>query len=154
MKYSTVRFKEMVIRMTTKDYLNQLRNMKNAIIRSQERIDEKRSMLTSISVKTSDERVQSSSNPDKMAMMISDILDSEAELQVYIRDCMQKEREISQQIESIEDWRYREILYWRYVIGEPFEKIAVNRMNLTFRHVMRLHKQALKVFEEKYRNYY
>ena len=140
--------------MTTKDYLNQLRNMKNAIIRSQERIDEKRNMLTSISVKTSDERVQSSSNPDKMAMMISDILDSEAELQVYIRDCMQKEREISHQIESIEDWRYREILYWRYVIGETFEKIAVNRMNLTFRHVMRLHKQALKDFEDKYRNYY
>lgn len=140
--------------MTTKDYLNQLRNMKNAIIRSQERIDEKRNMLTSISVKTSDERVQSSSNPDKMAMMISDILDSEAELQVYIRDCMQKEREISQQIESLEDWRYREILYWRYVIGEPFEKIAVNRMNLTFRHVMRLHKQAIKEFESKYRNYY
>lgn len=140
--------------MTTKDYLNQIRNMKNAIIRSQERIDEKRSMLTSISVKTSDERVQSSSNPDKVAMMVADILDSEAELQVYIRNCMQTEREISQQIESLEDWRYREILYWRYVIGEPFEKIAVNRMNLTFRHVMRLHKQAIKEFEGKYRNYY
>ena len=140
--------------MTTKDYLNQIRDMRQKIKRTQENIDAKRELLTSISVKSDGERVQSSSDPDKMAMMVADILDREAELQVFISNYIQKEREIAYQIDSLEDWHSRELLQWRYVQCETFEKIAGDRMNITFRHIMRLHKIALRDFENKYGEFY
>lgn len=140
--------------MTTKDYLNQIRDAKSKIARAQERINEKRNLLTSISVSTENEHVQSSSDPDKIAVMIADILDMESELQVVVNESLQLEREIAHQIDTIEDWRLRELLHWRYVCCKTFDNIAYERMHITFRYALMLHKKALRAFEERYGEYY
>ena len=113
-----------------------------------------RNMLTSISVRTDDERVQSSSDPDKIGSMISDILDRESELKTLVEAFLRKEKEISEQIDSMENSRQREILHWRYIECLPLEKVAVNYMEISFRHATRIHGQALIEFEKKFgKNY-
>ena len=140
--------------MTTKEYLWQIKDMKRRVAEKQSEIDSMRNMLTSISVRTDDERVQSSSDPDKIGSMISDILDRESELKTLVEAFLRKEKEISEQIDSIENSRQREILHWRYVECLPLEKVAVNYMEISFRHATRIHGQALIEFEKKFgKNY-
>ena len=140
--------------MTTKEYLWQIKDMKRRVAEKQSEIDSMRNMLTSISVRTDDERVQSSSDPDKIGSMISDILDRESELKVLVEAFLRKEKEISEQIDSMENSRQREILHWRYVECLPLEKVAVNYMEISFRHATRIHGQALIEFEKKFgKNY-
>ena len=140
--------------MTTKEYLWQIKDMKRRVAEKQSEIDSMRNMLTSISVRTDDERVQSSSDPDKIGSMISDILDRESELKVLVEAFLRKEKEISEQIDGMENSRQREILHWRYVECLPLEKVAVNYMEISFRHATRIHGQALIEFEKKFgKNY-
>ena len=140
--------------MTTKEYLWQIKDMKRRVAEKQSEIDSMRNMLTSISIRTDDERVQSSSDPDKIGSMISDILDRESELKTLVEAFLRKEKEISEQIDGMENSRQREILHWRYVECLPLEKVAVNYMEISFRHATRIHGQALIEFEKKFgKNY-
>ena len=140
--------------MTTKEYLWQIKDMKRRVAEKQSEIDSMRNMLTSISVRTDDERVQSSSDPDKIGSMISDILDRESELKTLVEAFLRKEKEISEQIDSMENSRQREILHWRYIECLPLEKVAVNYMEISFRHATRIHGQALIEFDKKFgKNY-
>ena len=140
--------------MTTKEYLSQIKDMRDRIKEKQAQIDNLRSLLTSISVNTENERVSSSSDPDKIGKMISNILDREAELKVYIDEYLQKEKEISCQIDSLKNPKCRAILHWRYVECARFEDIANVVMQQTTRHILRLHGQALKEFEEEYQEFF
>ena len=140
--------------MTTKEYLWQIKDMKRRVAEKQSEIDSMRNMLTSISVRTDDERVQSSSDPDKIGSMISDILDRESELKTLVEAFLRKEKEISEQIDSMENSRQRESLHWRYIECLPLEKVAVNYMEISFRHATRIHGQALIEFDKKFgKNY-
>ena len=56
---------------------------------------------------------------------------------------------IQQQIESVDDERYRSILFGRYVLCETWEKVAED-VPCDVRHVYRLHGDALKAFEDLY----
>jgi len=140
--------------MTTKEYLSQIKDMRDRIKEKQAQIDNLRSLLTSISVNTESERVSSSSDPDKIGKMISDILDREAELKVYVDEYLQKEKEITHQIDSMKNSRCRSILHWRYVECETFENIAAIAMDISFRHALRLHGQALIEFENEFGEFY
>jgi len=140
--------------MTTKEYLSQIKDMRDRIKEKQAQIDNLRSLLTSISVNTENERVSSSSDPDKIGKMISDILDREAELKVYVDEYLQKEKEITHQIDSMKNPKCRAILYWRYVACMTFENIAANAMELSFMHTFRLHGQALIEFEKEFGEFY
>ena len=140
--------------MTTKEYLSQIKGMRKTISQKQEEINKLRSMLTSISVNTEDERVKASSDPDKIGSMIANILERESELESEIKEYVNTERVISAQIDGVGKWRCREILHWRYIENETFENISANRMDCTFRHAVRLHGQALKEFEKQYGNMY
>ena len=55
-------------------------------------------------------------------------------------------REIRQQIGTVSDATEQEILSRRYLIGQSWEKIAVE-MKYSYRHVTKLHGHALKHFE-------
>ena len=136
--------------MTTKEYLGQIRDARRRMNEKQAEINRLRDRLVNITVNLENEHVSSSSDPDKIGSMIATILDREAELKEYVDSCMKQEREITALIDSIEKTQLREVLYWRYVEEMTFESIAVTCMDITFRHVLRLHGQALKEFEEKY----
>ena len=140
--------------LTTKEYLGQIRDFKKRVSEKQAEIDTMRESLTSISVNLENERVSSSSDPDKIGSMVSSILDREAELEVLVKRFVEKERIISEQIDGMENYRCREILHWRYVEEKTFEDISANCMYITFRHAVRLHGRALREFEDQYGEFY
>jgi len=139
---------------TTKEYLWQVGDARKKVYEKQSEIDQLRSMLTSISVDTENERVQSSSDPDKIGSSIAEILEREDELTQLVAGYLNIEKTISDQIDSLENARHREILHWRYVDGIALEKVAVNIMHITFRHATRIHGQALIEFENKFGKIY
>ena len=59
---------------------------------------------------------------------------------------IQKRKEIRSQIQSMADETEKEILERRYLLGETWERIAVD-MNYNYRWVLRLHGRALKNFK-------
>ena len=60
-----------------------------------------------------------------------------------IKQYTEKKNEIITTIQKLEDPRYIDILYKRYVEFETFERIADEKV-YSWRHILRLHKQALK----------
>ena len=55
------------------------------------------------------------------------------------------------QIETLDDHRFVEILKQRYLYGKRWEQIAVD-MKYGFRHITRLHGQALAAFTARYKD--
>ena len=103
--------------MTTKEYLMQAVRLKRCADDKAEQINSLRSLLTSISVNTSDVNVQSSSDHDKMAGLIANILDRESELRITMDEYLKIERVIASQIDSIENPVYKHVLYSKYIRG-------------------------------------
>jgi DNA-directed RNA polymerase specialized sigma24 family protein len=70
------------------------------------------------------------------------VLELEEQIKAEIERLCQVKREIREAIDQVEDKRYRELLEMRYLSGFTFEQIAV-AMHYDWRHVMRLHGEAL-----------
>lgn len=139
--------------MTTKDYLNQISRLNRMINNKLTEIAQLRELSCSISAVKNEERVLSSSDPDKIGTTYAKIDEMERNLDKMIDEYTDKKNTIIGQIDSIEDEDYYNVLFSRYIEKKTFEVIATE-MNFSYRNVTRLHGRALKVFEEKYGNGY
>lgn len=95
------------------------------------------------------DRVQASSDPDKMLSLISKIDRKEAEITKRIDELVDMKTVISNQIQKLGDTKYTEVLHSRYVMCSKWEDIAA-QMGKTERWVLRLHGRALLEFEKKF----
>lgn len=59
---------------------------------------------------------------------------------------IQKFKEIRDRIEHLEDENEKDVLVYRYIRGMKWEDIAV-KMNIGYRHVLRMHGKALENFK-------
>lgn len=59
---------------------------------------------------------------------------------------IQRFKEIRDRIERLEDENEKDVLVYRYIIGMKWEDIAV-KMNIGYRHVLRMHRKALENFK-------
>lgn len=59
---------------------------------------------------------------------------------------LQKQQEIRNRIERIEDENEKDVLTYRYLRGMKWEDIAV-KMNIGYRHILRIHGKALEDFK-------
>lgn len=59
---------------------------------------------------------------------------------------IQRFKEIRDRIERLEDENEKDVLVYRYIIGMKWEDIAV-KMNIGYRHVLRMHGKALENFK-------
>lgn len=139
--------------MTTKDYLNQISRLNRMINNKLTEIAQLRELSCSISAVKNEERVLSSSDPDKIGTTYVKIDEMERNLDRMIDEYIDKKNTIIGQIDSIEDEDYYNVLFSKYIEKKTFEAIATE-MNFSYRNVTRLHGRALKVFEEKYGNSY
>lgn len=139
--------------MTTKDYLNQISRLNRMINNKLTEIAQLRELSCSISAVKNEERVISSSDPDKIGATYAKIDEMERNLDRMIDEYIDKKNTIIGQIDSIENEDYYNVLFSRYIEKKTFEVIATE-MNFSYRNVTRLHGRALKVFEEKYGNSY
>lgn len=135
--------------MTAKSYLQQIHRMKVQLKHRRMELEEMRgSDMGYKAIDYSADRVQSSPS-DHMADTISRIIDREAEYQRLADEYWNLAQTIVKQIEGLDDARYVDVLYARYVSWEPLRKIA-NDMRYDYDYLCRLHGRALKAFEDKY----
>lgn len=127
-----------------KQYLRRYQTAKRRVGMIQEEIEELRSSKTS-PVGLGDEMPHGSGTSDLSgyAARLDELLrelEAEKEMQMVTY------REIRQQIGMVPDPTEQEILSRRYLIGQSWEKIAVE-MGYSYRNITRVHGYALKHFE-------
>lgn len=139
--------------MTTKDYLNQISRLNRMINNKLTEITQLRELSCSISAIENEEKVISSSDPDKIGATYVKIDEMERNLDKMIDEYIEKKNLIIGQIDGIENEDCYNILFSRYIEKKTFEVIATE-MKYSWRQIIRLHGKALKAFEEKYGNTY
>lgn len=136
--------------MTTKDYLKQIGRLNRMIENKLAEINQLKTIAyNSSATNSSTERVQTSADQDKIGNIVSEIVDTEKELQTMIT----KRCTIVSQIESVDNTYYYDILAKHYILGKDFKCISVEKER-SMRHIGRMHDKALKEFEKMYGNQY
>lgn len=129
----------------TKQYLSQIIKYDRMIKNKLEEIYQLRTMACNITVSNDDDRVQTSSDKDKIGCFVAKIADMERE----VDEIIDKRYLIVKQIEDLEDINSYDILAQKYILGIDLKVIAID-MKITYRHFTRLYDKALKDFEKKY----
>lgn len=136
--------------MTTKEYLSQITRLNRVIENKFEEIKQLRELAYGLkSTFSANERVQSSTDPDKTGTSIAKIDELERNLDAMIDEYVTLKNKIISQIDSMEDETLYTILFSRYVEKKTFEKISTET-SYCYRQVTRLHGKALREFENKY----
>lgn len=135
--------------MTVKAYLQQIHRGKVILKHTQLELEEIRVAAAGLrSFDYSADRVQSSPS-DQMSFRIGNLVEKEKEYQRMFDEYWDLYHTIVAQIEALDDARYTDVLYARYVSWEPLRKIA-DDMRYDYDYLCRLHGRALKAFEDKY----
>lgn len=135
--------------MTTKEYLSQISRFDRMIKNKLMDIYQLKTMAYSVTAPNDGERIQTSSNKDKMGLVVSKIVDLENEV-----DSMVDNRSlIVSRIDNMEDTEMYDVLAKKFILGKDLKAIAIER-GFTYRHINRIYNNAIKEFEEKYgKNY-
>lgn len=130
---------------TPKEYLRQIRLFDICIRQKEAELAAMRSEIENMSAAVTGERVQTSAK-DKMSEKVSHIVDLEAMIIQDKEKFLRMKDRIINEIQSLDNSVYVDILYKRYVEYKQLEEIAVE-MNYSYRQVLRLHGFALQEFK-------
>lgn len=135
--------------MTTKQYLNQIDRINRTINNKLAEIYQLKTMVCSISVSADEDKVQTSSDKDKLGNAVAKIVDLEMEINKTIDMYVGKRERIISQIDAITDIMEYQVLFSRYIEGKTFEQIAEDN-EYSVRQILRIHGNALVEFEKKF----
>ena len=135
--------------MTTKQYLNQIDRINRMINNKLAEVYQLKTMVCSISVSVNEDKVQSSSDKDKLGSAVAKIVDLENEINKAIDVYVDKKERIVSQIDSIKDIMEYQVLFSRYIEHKTFEQIAEDN-DYSVRQILRIHGNALVEFEKKF----
>ena len=133
---------------TPKEYLRQLRTAEIKIEQKEEELERLKSSLESISTGTDSERVQTTPR-DRLSEEITRIVDLEKEINSDLGAMLMLRNKIINEIQSMDNPVYKNILYKRYVQYKSLEEIAVE-MSYSYTRLRHLHGRALQGFKKKY----
>lgn len=137
--------------MTAKEYLSKIQTYRRTVQTYADRIEELYHDASGLRAIVYDkDRVQVSPE-DRMEKVFIKI---EAEAEKYARARIRYERELHKRIDMIgtlDNPQYIKLLTLRYVDGLRWEEIACT-MSYSFRHVTRLHGQALAAFTARHKD--
>lgn len=131
----------------TKRYLSQVYALNCRIENKKSERDQLRELSTSVSSFANTERVQTSSNQDKMGDTAAKIVDLETEITATIVEYLSKKEEVIKTIESVENINMYNLLYKRYVEGKSLTSIA-EEMGFSEDYVKHLHGDALNIVKK------
>lgn len=131
--------------MDSKQYLNQISRLERQIKNKLDEIAQLRTMANGITALNDGDRVQTSGDKDKIGAIISRIVDMEREVDVMI----DKRCKIVEQIESLENADYYDVLANIYILKKELKVIAIER-GISYGHLKKVHGLALKEFERLY----
>ena len=151
-----------------KEYLEQIRLLDKRIDRKIEERDYLRNIAQSAgSFGMNPDKVQTSINLHKTEDAITRYIDMEKEISDMIDDLIDLRDKIINEIHQLNDVRYEELLYLKYVgrLDEHTDRIHYFRLeeiactmvksngdHYSFDHIAHLHGEALEVFWESHRN--
>ena len=134
-----------MVDMDTKQYLGQIKRLEMQIQNKLAEIYQLRTMAESITVATDKERVDSSGDKDKLGCIMARIVDMEREVDKMV----DKRCDIVAQIDRMEDTESYDVLAKIYILDRDLKAIAIEK-SISYKTFSRVHKKALKEFEEKY----
>ena len=130
---------------TPKEYLRQLRTASIKIEQKEDELERLKAAAESISANTESERVQTTPR-DRISEDVARIMDLKEEINRDIGELLILKNKIINEIQSLDNPVYIDILYKRYVEYKTLEEIAVE-MSYSYRQVLRLHGLALQDFK-------
>ncbi len=134
--------------MTAKQYLSRIRILDIKINNKISELSMLKSKSTSLqAVVINDDKVQTSPALDRLGNDVSDILELEEEIQKEIKRYNDLKHKIINEIHTLNNRLYIEILYKRYVEFKSLEEIAVE-MNYSYQYIRKRHGYALLEFEK------
>lgn len=139
--------------MTTKEYLSKIERLEKMIQNKLAEIYQLKTMACSVTVSGENERVQTSSDKDRMGSTVAKIVDLEKETDHLVDSFINQRNHIIDQIDGIEDMNMYHVLSSRYVGKKTFDEIASD-MNYSRMQINRIHGKALLEFEKLYGNEY
>ena len=135
--------------MTAKEYLRQLKTL-DCLIKAKELEKERlETMATKITLPLSDCKVETTPDKSKNENLIIQISELKEEIKRQYARYLELYGVIIQEIEGMEDTRFKTILTMHYINGANFEKVS-NALGYEKRWTLALHSRALKTFEKKY----
>ena len=131
--------------MNTEQYLNQILDLDVQIKDELEEIHNLRLMIGISGGGNDGERVQSSSDKDKVSSLAVKIVDMERK----VDELVDKRFKITEQIKNMQDATSRTILTKVYILGKCYKTVS-SEIDVSYRHFLRLNDKALSEFEQKY----
>jgi len=139
--------------MTTKTYLNQVRNIDKRIKNLLE--EAQRWQDIAMSTGNSDmtqPKVQTSVDPDRMGKVVGRVVDYQRECIRLAEEKTELKHTITEQIKSLKGEKgeiYYNLLYGHYIDKKNMNELAVEN-NYSYRQTMTLYNQSLNEFEKRY----
>lgn len=133
--------------MTTKDYLNQISRLNRMINNKLAEIAQLRELACSISAVKNEEKVMSSSDPDKIGSTYAKIDEMEREVDVMVDNYVDKKNLVMRRIMMLQKEKHRVILYEKYIKFKSISEIS-KKLDMTDRGCKKAHKKALEEFEK------
>ena len=129
--------------MNTRQYLNQIKKYDKIIRNKLTEIYHLRTLATSITASNEGERVQTSSDHDKIGAIMAEIFDLEEETKEIVHTYIMKRKENKSTMEQVEDDNYYDVLFKKYVEYKSLVDIG-EEMGYSISHIKRLHKNAVE----------
>ena len=139
--------------MTAKEYLQQAYLISRQIKRLQARRIQLREDMFSLRSPSdiNPDKVQTSLSGDNMIRLIAKVDQIDRAIEKECTRLMEKQTRIEKEVESVPYEQQRDVLYRRYILFQRWEQIAVS-MNVSLRHVYRIHGEALQTFSHMHKD--
>lgn len=138
--------------MTAKEYLSEVQTFQTIIEQKQEALKQIRESVTTVhSLQYDREKVQESKQTDRIGETVAKIVDLEKEVENDIIRLICKKHEVIKQIHALDNIRYIQLLFKRYIEFKRFQTIA-EEMDLTDQYIKEIHPKALKAFEKAHKD--
>nr|DAO68643.1 MAG TPA: Protein of unknown function (DUF1492) [Caudoviricetes sp.] len=135
--------------MTAKEYLNQLMSIEKLIqVKTTER-ERLMALATKVTSALNDCKVETSPDNTKTQNIIIKMAELREEIEEQASRYTALYRKIEEEIDDIEDDRYKLLLMMRYMKGASFSDIA-DKLGYEKRWTLVLHKRALQDFEKRH----
>ena len=138
--------------MTAKEYLKQIEALDIKIRQKQDQLDcLKETAGGNAAIRYDKLNVQITVAPDMVERNVLRMVELEEKIWADKLKMETLKDQIIDQIQSLEDERYIDLLFRRYVKYQKFEQIALD-MSYDYVYIRELHGEALGAFEQEYKN--
>lgn len=133
----------------TKKYLRQVRHMDNVITNRLREREKLHATLTNVGGIMKPDKVQTSGSKDRIGDGVTKLVALEEEIDALVDKMVDTKRVIIDQLESLSDTKYYQILYMRYIDDKSFGEIS-GALNMPECSVKRHHNKGMDEFESRF----